>query len=83
MTKLRQVPDQEYRNEIMVDHPRYLVIPKLGMNLTPHTLYRALRKRFHRLLAAGERFDVIDVPITSIQTAWRRPGWVCRSASRS
>jgi teichuronic acid biosynthesis glycosyltransferase TuaC len=58
--KLRQIPDREKRNAIAIDHPRYLVVPKIGMNLTPYTLYAALRKRFERLMAAGEKFDVID-----------------------
>jgi teichuronic acid biosynthesis glycosyltransferase TuaC len=58
--KLRRIPDQEKRNAITTDHPRYLVVPKIGMNLTPYTLYAALKKRFERLIAAGEKFDVVD-----------------------
>src|SRR3954471_9829549 len=40
MQKLRSIPDLEHRNGLDVDHPRYVVVPKVGMNLTPHTLYR-------------------------------------------
>ena len=43
-----------------LEHPRYLVIPKVGMNLAPYTLYAAMKRRLQRLLAAGERFDLID-----------------------
>jgi len=57
---LRQVPDRENRNGLTVEHPRYAVIPKVGMNLTPHTLYRAMRQRFKRLLASGLTVDLID-----------------------
>jgi len=58
--KLRQVPDRENRNGLDIEHPRYLVIPKVGMNLTPHTLYRAMRQRFRRLLDSGLKVDLID-----------------------
>src|SRR6188508_1832009 len=37
MQKLRAIPDFEQRNTLDVDHPRYLVVPKVGMNLAPHT----------------------------------------------
>jgi glycosyltransferase involved in cell wall biosynthesis len=45
---------------LSVEHPRYLVVPKIGMQLTPHTLYRAMRKSLRRLLDDGHRFDLID-----------------------
>ena len=60
LKKLRQIPDFEQRNGLDVDHPRYLVIPKIGMNLTPYTLYRAMRRRFTKLLACGIKVDLID-----------------------
>ncbi|HEY2008377.1 MAG TPA: glycosyltransferase family 4 protein [Rhizomicrobium sp.] len=58
--KLRAVPREESRNGFTVHHPRYLVLPKVGMNLTPYTLYRALYREFRKLHQAGERFDLID-----------------------
>ncbi|MBA2588368.1 MAG: glycosyltransferase family 4 protein [Alphaproteobacteria bacterium] len=58
--RLRQIPAQEQRNGITADHPRYLVVPKIGMNLTPYTLYAAMKKRLAQLIAAGEKYDVID-----------------------
>jgi teichuronic acid biosynthesis glycosyltransferase TuaC len=60
MRKLRAIPDFEQRNALEVDHPRYLVIPKVGMNLAPHTLYRAMRKRLRKMLDAGMKIDLID-----------------------
>ena len=60
MRKLRAVPDFERRNDLDVDHPRYVVIPKIGMNLTPHLLYRAMRKRLRKMLDAGLKIDLID-----------------------
>ena len=57
---LRQVPDREIRNGLVVDHPRYVVVPKVGMNLAPHALYRAMRERLRRLMKAGLKPDLID-----------------------
>jgi glycosyltransferase involved in cell wall biosynthesis len=58
--KVRQVPDHEHRNTLDVEHPRYVVIPRIGMNLAPHTLYRAMRQRFRRLRDSGLQVDLID-----------------------
>lgn len=60
MRKLRAIPDFEQRNGLDVDHPRYVVLPKVGMNLTPHTLYRAMRRRLRRMLDAGLKIHLID-----------------------
>ena len=60
LQKLRRIADREQRNGIDVDHPRYVVLPKIGMNIAPHTLYRAMRRRFMRLLDAGLKVDLID-----------------------
>src|SRR4051812_31385683 len=42
--RLRAVPLEEQRNGLSIFHPRYLVIPKLGMNVAPYTLFRAMRR---------------------------------------
>jgi len=60
LRKLRLIPDHETRNGIEADHPRYVVLPKIGMNLAPHSLYRAMRRRLARLLEAGLKVDLID-----------------------
>jgi glycosyltransferase involved in cell wall biosynthesis len=60
MKKLRLIPDRECRNGIEADHPHYVVLPKIGMNIAPHSLYRAMRRRFVRLLDAGLKVDLID-----------------------
>ncbi len=41
-------------------HPRYLVIPRLGMSASPFLLYRAVAPALRRLLAEGQAFDAID-----------------------
>jgi glycosyltransferase involved in cell wall biosynthesis len=51
---------REIRNTLEVHHPRYPVIPKLGMSVSPWLLYRATLPLIHRLCAAEGRPDVID-----------------------
>jgi teichuronic acid biosynthesis glycosyltransferase TuaC len=57
---LHRVPRQLDRNGLAVYHPRYLVIPKFGMSVTPYTLYRAMRRSLRRILQSGYRVDLID-----------------------
>jgi teichuronic acid biosynthesis glycosyltransferase TuaC len=54
-----QVAASEMRHGIAVQHPRYPVIPKVGMQLTPWLMYRALRAPLKRLQATFD-FDLID-----------------------
>lgn len=58
--RLELVPYHEQRGTTPVWHPRYVVIPKVGMTLTPQTLYWAMRKTFLRRRAEGQHFDLID-----------------------
>ncbi len=53
-------PLQEDRHGLSVHHPRYAVIPRIGMNLAPWLLYRACLPFLRRLLAAGAMPDLID-----------------------
>lgn len=50
----------ENRDGLAVHHPRYVVIPKLGMSLAPLLLYRASVRFVERLIASGLQFDAID-----------------------
>jgi PEP-CTERM/exosortase A-associated glycosyltransferase len=54
------VPREETRHGIRVLHPRYPVIPKLGMNFTPSLMYRALLPAVRKLAAGSGNFDLID-----------------------
>ncbi|MBM3525043.1 MAG: glycosyltransferase family 4 protein, partial [Alphaproteobacteria bacterium] len=54
------VPPQETRGDIPVDHPRYLVVPRIGMNVAPTLLFHAARRAMAKLLADGVRIDLID-----------------------
>ena len=53
-------PLEETRHGISIRHPRYRVIPKVGMSIAPWLLYRAMVPQVRRLLAEGHRFDAID-----------------------
>ena len=58
--RLDRVPRFRMHGSLRVHHPRYLVVPKVGMMLTPHTLYSTLKFALRELLAQGRRFDLID-----------------------
>jgi teichuronic acid biosynthesis glycosyltransferase TuaC len=53
------VTDVELRNSIEVHHPRYLVIPKVGMSVAPTSMYYATLGPIKRLLEQ-ENCDIID-----------------------
>ncbi len=55
-----RVPRQEERNGLLVHHPAYPVIPKVGMSAAPYLLYLASLTLLRRLIAQGSRFDAID-----------------------
>ena len=55
-----RVPRHAERHGIPVIHPRFPVIPKIGMSISPFFLYQAMRKAVRRLMADGHRFDLID-----------------------
>jgi teichuronic acid biosynthesis glycosyltransferase TuaC len=54
------VADIELRHGLTIHHPRYLVLPKIGMSAAPYLLYRGALPAIRKLLDAGERFDAID-----------------------
>lgn len=55
-----RAPREELRHGIRVHHPRYPVIPRLGMTLAPALLARAGLAALRRLMAEGLAFDLID-----------------------
>ncbi len=55
-----RVPRREVRHGIDVAHPRYVVLPRIGMILAPALMYACLRRHVGRLLARGASFDLID-----------------------
>ncbi|MCP5373309.1 MAG: glycosyltransferase family 4 protein [Hyphomicrobiales bacterium] len=55
-----RVPAAEQRHGLAVLHPRYPLIPKVGMTLAPWLLYRACLPVLRRVRDGGFPFDVID-----------------------
>jgi teichuronic acid biosynthesis glycosyltransferase TuaC len=55
-----RVARRETRHGIAIEHPRHIVLPKIGMNLAPLMLYRAALPALRRLQAEGGDFDLID-----------------------
>jgi teichuronic acid biosynthesis glycosyltransferase TuaC len=51
---------QETRSSISVLHPRYFVIPKIGMYITPYFLYRTCLTSIAKIQEEGFSIDVID-----------------------
>lgn len=55
-----KVPRVEEREGVTVHHPRYLVLPKIGMYITPLFLAVALLFMALKLVRQGNKFDLID-----------------------
>jgi hypothetical protein len=45
---------------LYIDHPRYRLLPKIGMNSAPYTLARTGLAAAKRLITGGYDFDLID-----------------------
>jgi glycosyltransferase involved in cell wall biosynthesis len=58
--RMAKTPLRETRLGIDVQHPRYCLLPKIGMNITPLTLALGARPAVQRLLDEGFNFDLID-----------------------
>ena len=58
--EMAATPTRETWNGIDVLHPRYPLLPKIGMTLAPALLAAACLKPMRRLIESGFDFDVID-----------------------
>jgi len=55
-----QIPRTEVRHALDIDHPRYPVLPKIGMSFAPLALAAAILPMLGRQIRAGRDFDLID-----------------------
>lgn len=55
-----QIPRFEERYGLAIDHPRYPLIPKIGMTIAPLLLFAAMLPVLRRQIASGQDFDAID-----------------------
>lgn len=58
--RFARVPATEIRSGLQVQHPRYLLLPKVGMNLAPQLLAHAMKPVIAKIIADGYDFDAID-----------------------
>ena len=58
--KLKRIPQHEERHGITIDHPRYPVIPKIGMSIAPLLMALACLPAFRQLQREGYDFELID-----------------------
>jgi len=58
--RFARAPQHEERQGFAVHHPRYVVIPKVGMTVTPWFLYRAAVRACRQLGLNKDTIDVID-----------------------
>nr|WP_244971059.1 glycosyltransferase family 4 protein [Niveibacterium umoris] len=58
--RIAATPAHERRNGIEVLHPRYVLPPKVGMNVAPLTLALGARSTVAKLIRDGFDFDLID-----------------------
>lgn len=55
-----RVPKHEMRFDIDVSHPRYPLIPKIGMTFAPYLLAKFVKPVIRRMINEGYDFDLID-----------------------
>lgn len=55
-----RVPARETRHGLIVHHPRYLLIPKVGMNAAPRLMFNSIRAMFAQVIDEHGPFDLID-----------------------
>lgn len=55
-----RVPETETRHGLIVHHPRYLLIPKVGMNVAPRLMFNSLRAMVAQVIEDHGPFDLID-----------------------
>ena len=57
---MAQVPRRETRHGIEIEHPRYPLLPKIGMSTAPIAVFAALLPVLRRQIATGRDFALID-----------------------
>ena len=55
-----RIPRFEERHGLAIEHPRYPLIPKIGMTVAPFLLYAAVLPVLRRQIERGEDFEAID-----------------------
>jgi len=59
-SKFANVPSKEQRHGITLYHPRYPVIPKIGMSIAPLLMAMFVIRMIKKIINQGYNFDIID-----------------------
>ena len=59
-SKFAATPAQDCRDEVDVYHPRYFLLPKVGMTMAPVSIARAVLPVARKMIESGFDFDLID-----------------------
>ena len=59
-SRFAEVPAEEIRSGLRVSHPRYALIPKIGMTIAPLLLVEAIKPVLARILDEEGDIDLID-----------------------
>ena len=57
---IARTPSEELRHGLQIDHPRYPLLPKIGMSSAPLALFAAVLPVLRRQMRQGRDFDLID-----------------------
>jgi teichuronic acid biosynthesis glycosyltransferase TuaC len=57
---MARTPREEIWHGLQIEHPRYPLLPKIGMSTAPLALFAAVLPRLRRQIGAGGDFDLID-----------------------
>jgi glycosyltransferase involved in cell wall biosynthesis len=58
--RFARVPASEVRNGLQVSHPRYALLPKIGMEMAPWLMAQSVKPAIGRIIDEGYDFDLID-----------------------
>lgn len=58
--RMARIPTQEERSGIRILHPRYPLLPKIGMSMAPFLMARAMQPVLRKVIEQGFDFDLID-----------------------
>ena len=58
--RFAKVPKRDQRHGIDILHPRFAIVPKIGMNMAPLLMAQAVKPVIGRIIDEGYDFDVLD-----------------------
>lgn len=58
--RFAKIPLTDERHGISIWHPRYLVVPKIGMTIAPYLLAASVKPLIRKIIHKGYDFDIFD-----------------------